>query len=252
MAKSAIEKALEKQNKANAKAEREAKNRQIAESIIAGQPTLFGVRILDSDSETLLNAILSQYDGNDNNHVGFRGDDLPRSLHDSIAIQYEKLKMYGLISSCIPYGNGAIITISDTAKTYKDRKEEALRKHEEEQERRQKLETDYLKIQNMSADQLREIYLQAVIVNQTLQQSIDLQEKQLQVLKDLFASGEDGVAVQKEIMQMLIDQEKDKHPVREYLADKGGDLGVAAITAATPLVWSGIKAWLATKGIIIP
>lgn len=252
MAKSAIEKALEKQNKANAKAEREAKNRQIAESIIAGQPTLFGVRILDSDSETLLNAILSQYDGNDNNHVGFRGDDLPRSLHDSIAIQYEKLKMYGLISSCIPYGNGAIITISDTAKTYKDRKEEALRKHEEEQERRQKLETDYLKIQNMSADQLREIYLQAVVVNQTLQQSIDLQEKQLQVLKDLFASGEDGVAVQKEIMQMLIDQEKDKHPVREYLADKGGDLGVAAITAATPLVWSGIKAWLATKGIIIP
>ena len=251
MAKSAIEKALEKQNKANAKAEREAKNRQIAESIIAGQPTLFGVRILDSDSETLLNAILSQYDGNDNNHVGFRGDDLPRSLHDSIAIQYEKLKMYGLISSCIPYGNGAIITISDTAKTYKDRKEEALRKHEEEQERRQKLETDYLKIQNMSADQLREIYLQAVVVNQTLQQSIDLQEKQLQVLKDLFASGEDGVAVQKEIMQMLIDQEKDRHPVREYLADKGGDLGVAAITAATPLIWSGIKAWLATKGIII-
>lgn len=252
MAKSSIEKALEKQNKANAKAEREAKNRQIAESIIAGQPTLFGVRILDSDSETLLNAILSQYDGNDNNHVGFRGDDLPRSLHDSIAIQYEKLKMYGLISSCIPYGNGAIITISDTAKTYKDRKEEALRKHEEEQERRQKLETDYLKIQNMSADQLREIYLQAVVVNQTLQQSIDLQEKQLQVLKDLFASGEDGVAVQKEIMQMLIDQEKDRHPVREYLADKGGDLGVAAITAATPLVWSGIKAWLATKGIILP
>jgi len=252
MAKSAIEKALEKQNKANAKAEREAKNRQIAESIIAGQPTLFGVRILDSDSETLLNAILSQYDGNDNNHVGFRGDDLPRSLHDSIAIQYEKLKLYGLISSCIPYGNGAIITISDTAKTYKDRKEEALRKHEEEQERRQKLEMDYLKIQNMSADQLREIYLQAVVVNQTLQQSIDLQEKQLQVLKDLFASGEDGVAVQKEIMQMLLDQEKDKHPVREYLADKGGDLGIAAITAATPLVWSGIKAWLATKGIIIP
>lgn len=252
MAKSAIEKALEKQNKANAKAEREAKNRQIAESIIAGQPTLFGVRILDSDSETLLNAILSQYDGNDNNHVGFRGDDLPRSLHDSIAIQYEKLKMYGLISSCIPYGNGAIITISDTAKTYKDRKEEALRKHEEEQERRQKLETDYLKIQNMSADQLREIYLQAVVVNQTLQQSIDLQEKQLHVLKDLFASGEDGVTVQKEIMQMLIDQENDKHPIREYLADKGGDLGVAAITAATPLVWSGIKAWLATKGIILP
>ena len=51
---------------------------------------------------------------------------------------------------------------------------------------------------------------------------------------------------------MLIDQENDKQSIREYLADKGGDLGVATITAATPLVWSGIKAWLATKGIIIP
>lgn len=252
MAKSAIGKEIEKQRRENAKAEREARNRQIAESIIAGQRDVFGVRIIDDDSEALLDAILSQYDGNENNHVGFRGDDLPRSLHDSIAIQYEKLKMYGLISSCIPYGNGAIITLSDTAKTYKVRKEEALRKQREEREQRQKLETDYLKIQSMSVEQLRDIYLQSVVVNQTLQQSLDLQEKQLQVLKNLFASGEDGVAVQKEIMQMLIDQENGKHPIREYLADKGGDLGVAAITAATPLVWSGIKAWLATQGIIIP
>ena len=76
--------------------------------------------------------------------------------------------------------------------------------------------------------------------------------QQLQVLKDLFASGKDGVAVQKEIMQILIDQEENEQPIREYLADKGGDLGVAAITAATPMIWSGIKAWLATKGIMIP
>ena len=252
MAKSALEKAIDKQNKVTAKAERKARNGRIAESIIAGQPILFGVRILDSDSEAMLNAILSQYDGNENNHVSFRGDDLPRSLHDSIAVQYEKLERYGLISSCIPYGNGAIITISDAAKTYKNRKEEALRKQEEEQERRRKLETDYLKIQNMSVDQLREIYLQALVTNQTLQRSHDLQEKQLQVLKDLFTSGEDGVAVQKEIMQMLIDQENDQHPIRDYLVDKGGDLGVEAITVATPFVWSGIKTWLATKGIIIP
>ena len=83
-------------------------------------------------------------------------------------------------------------------------------------------------------------------------EQIAVLSQQLQVLKDLFASGEDGVAVQKEIMQMLIDQENDKHPIRDYLADKGGNLGVAAITAATPVVWSGIKAWLATKGIVIP
>lgn len=76
--------------------------------------------------------------------------------------------------------------------------------------------------------------------------------KQLHVLEELFASGEDGVAAQEEIMQLLIDQENEKHPIGDYLADKAGDLGVAAITAATPLVWSGIKGWLATKGIMIP
>ena len=83
MTKSALVKTLEKQNKANEKAEREARNRQIAASIIEGQPVLYGMRILDSDSEALLDAILSQYDGNDKNHVGFRGDDLPRSLQNS-------------------------------------------------------------------------------------------------------------------------------------------------------------------------
>ena len=47
---------------------------------------------------------------------------------------------------------------------------------------------------------------------------------------------------------MLIEQENDKPPIRESLADKEGDFGVAAITVATPLVWFGIKAWLATRG----
>lgn len=83
-------------------------------------------------------------------------------------------------------------------------------------------------------------------------EQITVLSQQLQVLKDLFTSGEDGVSVQKEIMQMLIEQEKDKHPIGDLLKDKGADLGVAAITAATPLVWEGIKTWLATKGIIIP
>ena len=91
-----------------------------------------------------------------------------------------------------------------------------------------------------------------IIDNQQLlidyqKEQIAVLSQQLQVLKDLFASGEDGVTVQKEIMQMLIDQEENEHPIGEYLADKGGDLGVAAITAATPMIWSGIKVWLATK-----
>lgn len=42
---------------------------------------------MDADSETMLQAILGQYDGNDNNHVGFCSEGLHRSLAESIALQ---------------------------------------------------------------------------------------------------------------------------------------------------------------------
>ena len=103
----------------------------------------------------------------------------------------------------------------------------------------------------MSVEQLREIYLQAVITNDTLQQSLDVQESQLQVLRNLFSSEEGGVAVQKEIMQLLIKKEENEHPIRDFLADKGGEIGVAALNAAGPVVWIGIKEWLVAKGIVM-
>lgn len=81
---------------------------------------------------------------------------------------------------------------------------------------------------------------------------IDVLSQQLQILKDIFASGEDGVDVQKEIMQILIEQEENEHPIRALLCDKGADLGVAAITAVVPSVLAAVRMWLAQKGIVIP
>ena len=249
MAKSVLEKELEKQRKANERASREARNRIIADSIIGSQPIVYGVRIMDPDSEAMLEAILNQYDGNVNNQVAFNATGISRSLEDSIAVQYEKLKMYGIIAAVMSYSGGAIITLSDTAKTYKSRKEAALQKEREEKIRKEKLETDYLKIQGMSLEQLREIYLQALLTNEKLQKSVEVNEKQLQVLKNIFENNEDSVAIQEEIMQKLIEREKENHPIRDYLADKGGDLGVEALTKVVPTVWLGIKAWLAANGI---
>jgi Zn-dependent M32 family carboxypeptidase len=92
--------------------------------------------------------------------------------------------------------------------------------------------------------------LKDVIHNQN--ELIAYQRKQLDVLKMLFDSGEDGVEVQKEIMQHIIDAENDEHPVRDYITDKGGDVGVAALTASAPVIWAGIKTWLASKGVSFP
>lgn len=78
---------------------------------------------------------------------------------------------------------------------------------------------------------------------------IEIMIQQLSTLKQLFYSGEDGVAVQKEIMRKLIEQEEKDHPIRNYLADKGGDIGVNALIAVGPYVLAGLKTWLTSKGI---
>lgn len=250
MTKSELEKELQRERKTRERAAREEKCRAIAESIVRGQPVIYGVHIMDSDAESFLEAILAQYDGNVNNQVNFVPTDLSRSLEDSMAVQLKKLEMYGVLSLVIPHMGGAIITLSETAKTYKERKHEALLKQKEEDEKRNRLETDYLKIHNMTYEQLRDLYLQAVLVNEKLQQTLEIQERQLQSLKDLFYTNEDDVAVLKEIMKLLIEQEEKQHTVKEYLADKGGDIGVAALTAAAPIIWKSIKDHLIKMGVI--
>ena len=84
MAKSAFEKAIEKQQREAKKLAdkqlREQKrqiqretNRQIASTIVNGQPIIGGMRIMDTSSEEILRCILSIYDGNENREV--KGND---------------------------------------------------------------------------------------------------------------------------------------------------------------------------------
>ncbi len=128
MAKSEMQKVMDQQKKIA----QETKIREYAKAIVDVQPIVAGFRMMDADSETMLQAILDQYDENDNNHVGFRSEGLHRSLAASIAVQFEKLKMYGILSSAIDYPSGGILTLSEAAKTYFTDKEAALARAEEE------------------------------------------------------------------------------------------------------------------------
>ncbi len=113
MAKSEMQKVMDQHKKIA----QETKIREYAKAIVDVQLIVAGFRMMDADSETMLQAILDQYDGNDNNHVGFRSEGLHRSLAASIAVQFEKLKMYGILSSAIDYPSGGILTLSEAAKT---------------------------------------------------------------------------------------------------------------------------------------
>ncbi len=81
---------------------------------------------------------------------------------------------------------------------------------------------------------------------------LEIDEKQLTLLRNLFDSNQDSMAVEQEIADLIQQQIDSNHPVKEFLKDKGGDLAVAGITAGVPILWSAFKAFLSTKGIMLP
>lgn len=140
MAKSSLEKAIEKQRKETEKSARQAQLRERANAIVSGAETVSGFRIMDREAENMLFAILEQYDGNENNHVNFVLDNLPRYLQDSFSLQCEKLQMYGMLSSAIVYMGGAMFTLSESGKQYLEDKEKAYNRLEEQTKKEEKIE----------------------------------------------------------------------------------------------------------------
>ncbi|MBQ3513627.1 MAG: toll/interleukin-1 receptor domain-containing protein [Lachnospiraceae bacterium] len=140
MAKSSLEKAIEKQRKEAEKSARQAQLRERANAIVSGAEIVSGFRIMDREAENMLSAILEQYDGNENNHVNFVLDNLPRYLQDSFSLQCEKLQMYGMLLSAIVYMGGAMFTLSESGKKYLEDKEKAYNRLEEQTKKEEKVE----------------------------------------------------------------------------------------------------------------
>lgn len=122
MAKTDLQRTLEKQQKQQQKYAREAQNRERAAAVVSGAKYVGSFRVMDKDSELLLEEILRQYDGNDKNNVSFNVERLPQYLQESISVGYEKLQMYGVLARAISYISGAILTLSESGKTYFDDK----------------------------------------------------------------------------------------------------------------------------------
>lgn len=84
------------------------------------------------------------------------------------------------------------------------------------------------------------------------QRQISIMQSQLDKINALFASEEDGVEVEKEIMRLIQTQIDAKHPLWEFVKDKGGDIAAHAIIQEAPIIYNAIKMLLAAKGIILP
>lgn len=108
--------------------------------------------------------------------------------------------------------------------------------NEAEDERRRKFdETREAAIETAENTAEMKQDLKEVIHNQN--SYIKMLERQNDILRNMFASGEDGVAVQKEIMQILQQQGNDS-----LFADKGLDAGISAVFIA-------VQVWLKSRGI---
>lgn len=85
-----------------------------------------------------------------------------------------------------------------------------------------------------------------------LEKANETLQKQLEILQNIFAAGEDGVLVEKELMNLIKKEIDETHPLWEYVKDKGGDIAVAGATAGIPVLYGAFKAYLLSKGIMLP
>lgn len=148
MAKSSLEKGLEKHQKemerqvrkqidaekrlADKKRrdlERQARidaRRERASSIVTGQPTVGDIKILDSSAEEVV-SLLSKGCNGENYRITNSDVSIPAYLEQDLALEFEKLKQYGLISNYNYYISGCWeITILPGLLTYFERKEKSI------------------------------------------------------------------------------------------------------------------------------
>lgn len=171
MAKSSIEKALEKYTKENkknmekrmreekrlaGKQQRDAKileqkeaRRQQAASIVNGQSIIGNMRILDKTAEELVGLLKDAFNGNEDYCIKSGDVELPQYLKMDLNLEFEKLKQYGLISTYIIYIDGVwLIHILPKLLTYENDKIKAIT------EEQQKMQNDKDMILNISGGQV--------------------------------------------------------------------------------------------------
>lgn len=141
MAKTNLEKLFDKQIKQDRKAQqkreqeqRKEATRQQAACVVNGQPLVCGMRIMDDAAEEVLKAILEVYSGNEDRSV--RGDMsvFPSAYQASLSFEFEKLKMYGMLSSHYIWITGSWeAVLAPQGISYFEIKEQAMKRYEEEQ-----------------------------------------------------------------------------------------------------------------------
>ena len=163
--KTPVEKAIEKQMK-QAKQDAINQRRQLtAQSVVSGQNIVNGFRIMDTDSEMTLKALLER-DVPAGKEFSFSYDLLPEEVRASASLQMEKLYQYGMLSRFTNATYAGILILSNAGFTYFQDKAEALKRAETvsaESERNKRIYKEYdVFISHASAD--KEDYVDLLVM----------------------------------------------------------------------------------------
>lgn len=133
MAKSSLEKAIEKQQREAKKMADQEARRQRASAIVNGQPQIGGMRIMDQAAEEVFTAVLNCYDGNEKRYVHSNYDVIPEAHQNSLLLEFEKLTMYGVITSPHVWIDAMWeATLTPQGLTYFEDKDKAQQKEEDQ------------------------------------------------------------------------------------------------------------------------
>lgn len=261
MGKSSIEKTIEKYQKEIAKttkkkieADKRLADRQLRESqrqarldacreraasVVSGQPTVAGMKILDPTSEELVSLIIDGYT-NGNYKITNNEVIIPTYLESDLTLELEKLKQYGMISSYGYYISGCWeLTILPCMLTYFERKEIAI------MEERQAFNTN-----NFYGD-VTGVQIQQGTINstqsQTITQDFDFDAvseviKNIKKYDSVFESefGDDATELRNKLdeIEMLIENKENPGKIKTLLLE----LKNLAVGVAGSLIASGIVA----------
>ena len=122
MAKTPLDKQIEKARKEAQRNAYKEELRQRAASIVSSQPIINGVRIIDDTAETVLNCLLENCKDSSTGHVSYDNDIFPQAVSRSIGLEIEKLIQYGMVTSYIPWANGGMLNLLPCSFSYFERK----------------------------------------------------------------------------------------------------------------------------------
>lgn len=141
MAKTQLEKELEKQQRLMKKQQEEDKKRTRQEAlrlrastIVSGQSEINGMRILDATAEEVLKCLLQNCEIQSGNKIRYSEDVFPEYVQDSLSLELEKLIQYGMITSVSIWINGCgQLTLLPPAFTYFEDKDKAIEQNRQKE-----------------------------------------------------------------------------------------------------------------------